>query len=263
MRDSLKYIFLSGFIFLTMFSVTARNRSIERFAEVVDSLHNHIVFPHNIAPGIVLTNIGVDKKEKMLVINYMLNPELVESVVNNASSENGIAQLLRGYDEIFSTSMIDASAGYSIVITSPSADGINMTETVTVPASAIPAVYTKLKNGDYSSLKPYLEMLQSTFSNMRFPLRIVNGVYLTNAFIKGKEAHWVYQIDGSIDKSGFTDAVIQNNRMNLINNLRANMNPDYLMEIEEEGISLHYSYRDEKDNTLFEFIFTAYDLRCP
>ncbi|MDE6322998.1 MAG: hypothetical protein K2L85_02625, partial [Paramuribaculum sp.] len=102
MRNSFKYILLIGYVFLTSPLISARNNSINRFAQVVDSLHDHIVLPQNIAPGIVLTNIGVDKNDKMLVINYMLNPGLVESVARNVSSENGIAQLLTGYDEIFS-----------------------------------------------------------------------------------------------------------------------------------------------------------------
>lgn len=48
------------------------------------------------APGITLTNVGVDRDDKMLVINYTLNPEFVDCVINNISSENGIAQLLTG-----------------------------------------------------------------------------------------------------------------------------------------------------------------------
>lgn len=216
MRMYLKFIFLVvGVIFITH-SLTAKNSKIDRFAEVVDSLHSSIVFPHNMAPGIVLTNIGVDKKEKMLVINYMLNPEFVESVIDNASSENGIAQLLTGYDEIFAISMIEAEAGYKIIVTCPSADGINKTKYATVPASAIPIVYTKLKNGDYSSLKPYLEMLENTFSNMHFPLKVVNGVYLINGFIKDNEANWIYRIEGDIDSSGISDEIIRHNRMSLI-----------------------------------------------
>lgn len=261
MQKYLKYIFLFFGVIFLIHPITAKNNRIDRFAEVVDSLHSSMVFPYNIAPGIVLSNIGVDKKAKMLVINYMLNPELVESVIKNASSENGIAQLLTGYDEIFSTSMIDAKAGCKIIVTCPSADGINKTQFVTVPASAIPIVYSKLKNGDYSSLKPYLEMLENTFANMQLPLKIVNGVYLINGFIKDKEAHWVYRIEGDIDSSNFTDDIVRNNRLNLINNLRANLSSNYLTEIEEQGISLHYTYLNEKDDILFEFIFTANDLK--
>lgn len=261
MRNYLKSILLFVCVIFITHSTTAKNSSIDRFAQVVDSLHSSMVFPYNVAPGIVLTNIGVDKKEKMLVINYTLNPEFVESVIKNASTENGIAQLLTGYDEIFSISMIEAEAGFRTVVTSPSAYGLNSTKFVTVPASAIPIVYSKLKNGDFSSLKPYLEMLQYTFSNMKFPLKVVNGVYLINGFIKDNEANWVYRIEGNIDSSNITDEIIQHNRMNLINNLRANINPDYLIEIEEKGITLHYSYLNETGDILYEFIFTADDLK--
>lgn len=76
--------------------------------------------------------------------------------------------------------MIEADAGCRAIITYPAADGINKTKIVTVPATAIPIVYSKLKNGDFSSLKPYLEMLQTTFSNVKFPLKITNGIYLVN-----------------------------------------------------------------------------------
>ena len=232
-------IFISA-IFITQTS-SAKISKIDRFAQVVDSLHSTMVFPYNVAPGIVLSNIGVDKKDRLLVINYMLNPEFVESVLRNASTENGIAQLLTGYDEIFSISMIEAEVGFRTIVTFPTADGLNSTQFVTVPASAIPIVYSKLKNGDYSSLKPYLEMLENTFSNMQFPLKVVNGVYLINGFIKDNEANWVYRIEGNIDSSNITDDIIQHNRINVLNNLRANLNPDYLSEIEDKGITLHYS----------------------
>lgn len=257
----LKYIFLFVGVIFIIHPITAKDNKIDRFAEVVDSLHSSMVFPYNVAPGIVLTNIGVDKKAKMLVINYTLNPEFVNSVIKNASSENGIAQLLTGYDEIFSISMIEAEAGYKTIVTCPSADGINKTQFVTVPASAIPIVYSKLKNGDYSSLKPYLEMLETTFANMQFPLKVVNGVYLINGYIKDKEAHWVYRIEGNVDSSKITDDIIRNNRMNLINNLRANISPHYLTEIEEQGISLHYTYLNEKDEFLYEVVLTAKELK--
>lgn len=105
MHKYLKFIFLFVCVIFITHSITAKNSSIDRFAEVVDSLHSSMVFPYNVAPGIVLTNIGVDKKDKMLVINYTLNPEFVESVIKNASSENGIAQLLTGYDEILDVLM--------------------------------------------------------------------------------------------------------------------------------------------------------------
>ncbi len=261
MSHCVKYILLLIYLCFSVSSATAQTSNIERFAEVVDSLHSNIVFPYNIGPGIVLTNIGVDKSNKMLVINYLLNPEFVESVVKNASSENGIAQLLTGYDEIFAISMIDAEAGYMINITSPSANGQNTTETIRVPATAIPIVFEKLKNGDTSSLKPYLEMLQSTFSNIHFPLKIVEGIYLTDAFVEGKEANWIYRIEGDIENESLTDTIIQNNRINLINNLRANMSPNYLVEIEEENITLHYTYLDREGTLLFEFRFTADDLK--
>lgn len=261
MRKYLKYIFPFVCVIFITHSISAKNSRIDRFAEVVDSIHSSMVFLYNVAPGIVLTNIGVDKNDKLLVINYTLNPEFVESVIKNASSENGIAQLLTGYDEIFSISMIDAKAGFRTIVTYPTADGLNKTQFVTVPASAIPIVYSKLKNGDFSPLKPYLEMLEFTFSNMKFPLKVVNGVYLINGFIKDKEANWVYRIEGNVDSSNITDDIIQHNRMNLINNLRANINPDYLIEIEEKGITLHYSYLNEKGDLLYEYIFTADDLK--
>ena len=49
--------------------------------------------------------------------------------------------------------------------------------------------------------------------------------------------------------------------MALINNLRANLSPDYLIEIEEKGITLHYSYLNEKGEILYEYIFSANDLK--
>lgn len=261
MRNYRKFIFLFLCLIFITHMITAKNSKIDRFAEVVDSIHSSMVFPYNIAPGLVLTNVGVDRKEKMLVVNYMLNPEVVEAFLKNVSSENGIAQILTGYDEIFSITMIEAEAGYKIIATYPSTDGLNKTQFVTVPASAIPIVYYKLKNGDYSSLKPYLEMLESTFSNMQFPLKLVNGISLINGFIKDKEANWVYRIEGNIDSSNITDDIIRNNRINLINSLRTKISPDYLTEIEEQGISLHYTYLNEKDDVLYEFVFTADDLK--
>lgn len=256
-----KYIFLFVCVIFITNPIAAKNSSVDRFAEVVDSIYGSMVFPYNVAPGIVLTNIGVDKKDKLLVINYTLNPEFVESVLRNASTENGIAQLLTGYDEIFSISMIEPEVGFRTIVTFPTADGVNRTQFVTVPASAIPIVYSKLKNGDFSSLKPYLEMLEDTFSKMKFPLRVVNGVYLINGFIKDKEANWVYRIEGDVDSSNITDDVIQHNRINVLNNLRANLTTNYLSEIEEKEITLHYSYLNEKGDILYEFIFTADDLK--
>ena len=261
MTKYLKYIFLIVCVIFFEQPIAANNNKIDRFAEVVDSIHSSFVFPYNIGPGIIITNIGVDKKDKMLVINYTLNPGIVESIIKNVSSENGIAQLLTGYDEIFSISMIEADAGYKIIITSPSDDGINKTQIVTVPASAITAVYSKLKNGDNSPLKPYLKVLEDSFANMQFPQKIANGVSIINGYVKDKEAHWVYRIEGNIDSSKINDNIIQNNRFNLINNLRSILSPDYLTEIEERGITLHYTYLNDRNDVLFEFVFTANDLK--
>ena len=261
MLNRLKYILLSGCLSLLAPSAIADNRAVDRFAEVVDSLHRHVVFPHNLGPGIVLANVGVDKNEKMLVINYTLNPEFVDAVAENIASENGIAQLLTGYDEIFSTSMIEAEAGCKAILTSPSADGLNKSKIVTVPPAAIPIVYTRLKNGDYSPLQPYLEMLKSTFSNMRFPVQITSGISLTDAYVGDKEAHWIYEIAGEMDASDITEELIRHNRLNLVNNLRSTISQDYLNEIEEKGITLYYKYLNERGEVIFEFAFTADDLK--
>lgn len=260
MKSFLKYILLGIAILFLNPSIKAQVNGIDRFAEVVDSLHQNIVFPYSIAPGIILTNVGVDKNDKMLVINYLLNPEIVDAVVENAPTENGVAQLLSGYDEVFSTSMIEAESGYKIIINSPSSDGINKTKIITVPSTAIPVVYSKLKNGDFSPLKPYLEMLQSSISNMHFPFKIVAGIYCTDAYIKGKEAHWIYLIEGDSDELNFSEEIIQNNRLNLLNNLRANLSENYIEEIKEQGITLHYTYYNEKGEKLFEFVFGRDDL---
>ena len=261
MTKYLKYIFLIVSVIFFEQPIAANKNKIDRFAEVVDSIHSSFVFPYNIGPGIIITNIGVDKKDQMLVINYTLNPCIIESIIKNVSSENGIAQLLTGYDEIFSISMIEAEAGYKVIITSPSDDGINKTQIVTVPASAITAVYSKLKNGDNSPLKPYLKVLEDSFANMQFPQKIANGVSIINGYVKDKEAHWVYRIEGNIDSSKINDNIIQNNRFNLINNLRSILSPDYLTEIEERGITLHYTYLNDRNDVLFEFVFTANDLK--
>lgn len=96
---------------------------------------------------------------------------------------------------------------------------------------------------------------------MKFPLKITNGIYLVNAFIKDKEANWVYRIEGHTNSPDINDDVIKNNRINLINNLRANMSSNYLNEIEEQGISLHYTYLNDAGDILYELRFTAEDLR--
>lgn len=95
----------------------------------------------------------------------------------------------------------------------------------------------------------------------KFPLKITNGIYLVNAFIKDQEAHWVYKIEGHTNSADINDDIIKNNRINLINNLRANMSPNYLNEIEEQGISLHYTYLNDAGDFLYELRFTAEDLR--
>lgn len=239
----------------------AQQSAINRFAEVVDSLHSHIIFPYTVAQGITLMNIGVDTDNKMLVINYMLNPDMVDAVANNAVTDNGIAQLLTGYDEIFSTSMIDAGAGCKIVISSPSKNGDSTSKIVTIPLSRISPVYQKLKNGDFSSLKPYLELLQSTFSDLKFPLKIANGILLTNAYIVNKDVYWMYEIEGEIIADNISDEIIQLNRLNMINSLRSTIAPEYTKEIEEQGIKIHYVYKNNKGEELYDFVFTDEDLR--
>lgn len=248
------------FSFCAQFT-NAQKSAINRFAEIVDSLHRNIVFPYTVAQGITLTNVGVDTDSKMLVINYMLNAEMVDAVASNATTENGIAQLLTGYDEIFSTSMINAEAGCKIIISSPSNNGGNESKIVTIPPSAIPAVYHKLKNGDFSSLKPYLELLQSTFSNLKFPVKIANGINLTNAYIVNKDIYWLYEIEGEMVAANISNEIIRHNRLNLINSLRSVISPDYMTEIEEQGITIHYIYKNCMGETLYEFIFTADDLK--
>lgn len=39
------------------------------------------------------------------------------------------------------------------------------------------------------------------------------------------------------------------------------MSPNYLNEIEEQGISLHYTYLNDAGDILYELRFTAEDLR--
>lgn len=96
---------------------------------------------------------------------------------------------------------------------------------------------------------------------MQFPVKIANGIYLINAIIKDKEVDWIYKVDGDIKASDISDTIIQNNRNSLINTLRSNMSPDYLIEIEEKGISLRYSYFNERGDLLYELILTAEDLK--
>ncbi|MDE6042799.1 MAG: hypothetical protein K2G07_04535 [Muribaculaceae bacterium] len=240
-------------------SLSAHNSAVERFAVIVDSLHKHIVLPLNIAPGIVLTNIGVDKDENSLVINYMLNPELVDAVVANASSENGVAQLLTGYDEIFAQSMIEADACAKIVITSPSSDGKNNIHTVTIPVSDIKMVYHKLKKGDASPLMPYLEALKSTFSNMQFPVKIVEGINMINVNVIENEVCYTYKFEVNVDASKITDNLLLSSRQMTLANLRANLIPEYIAEIKEKGIKIRYNYLNNNGEALYEFVFSAED----
>lgn len=256
-----KYIFLIAFLLLCSSAVKAQKSNIERLAEVVDSLHSNIVYPYNIAQGLVITNVGVDKTEKMLVVNYLLNSNLVETFAKNIASENGIAQILTGYDEIFSKSMIDAEAGFKIIITSPAADGSNTSKIVTIPADSIPIVYNKLKNGDSSPLLPYLEMLRTSISNMQLPMKIANGISLVNAFINDKDANWIYQFENDFNLSNLSETELRNNRLKMINNLRSSIDPHYIIEMEEQGITLHYTYLDKNGDKLYEVIISSEDLK--
>ena len=263
MMKYLKSVILIGCFFMCLPSLGAKNKAVERLAEVVDSLHRGIYYPYTMSLSMTLTNVGVDKKDKMVVFSFISSQGMEESLGKMLASENGTAQMLASYDEILALSMLEAKAGFKYFISGPAADGKTKTTTIKVSPSEVSAMYYKLKNGEFSPIQPYLEMIQSTISNTSIPLNMGNGNTLSNAYIKDNEIHWVYTLDDSVAEfnRNLPESSLQEKRRNIVNTLGKNMAPVYLKEMEEKGITTYFTYLDKQGNLLFELIITADDYK--
>ena len=172
------------------------------------------------------------------------------------NSDRNIARIISGISAEILQKHIDNEVGVKYVYRDTDSKGI-FTE-IEVSHERMKEIKEKLTNGD---IRPYtiMELLNIEMSKYEYPAQIDENIWLTNAYIDGKNVFYEATIDGDLSDWILTDEEVEEVRQDVLESLLGSGMKLYKYELEREGVTFTYSYKDSSGKEFMRLVFTSDD----
>lgn len=209
--------------------------------------------------GIFIDDILI--KNDMIVYSCQLPNEMWETMSlgkEAPTSDRNMARVISNVDNKFVQRFIDTGFGLKYIYKSSETGEILME--IEMSAEKLEEISNKLKNGQ---IEPYtmIELSQMELARMEIPSQIEEGVWLTDAYIKGNNIYYIATIENEIEKEDLSYADIEEMKEGCIEGIREEklitMNKK---EVIKENIHFIYVYKDSRGVELARIDITPKDI---
>lgn len=221
-----------------------RNREREKIVNELLMLKNEL--PQEIDnTGIVITDANVDGDT--LVCSCTMtegNWDLIKPTVDKANNDRNVARVVESMDESYINKLIAGGMGFKYIYRHK--DSNKYLFSVTVAPERLKDIKDRMDRG---VLKPYnlLELSQMEIDKMKFPCKIDEEVWLTNAYIRSNSIFYEGKVDAEIEPSESSAADVADMRQGVIEGLKEEpLLKVHKKSIVSEGIHFVYIFRDSR-----------------
>lgn len=170
--------------------------------------------------------------------------EMMQLSYKEANSDRNVARVVESLDGTCLDKLIAAGLGFKYIFTLQGT-GKHLLE-VCVSADRLKDVKDRMDRG---VLKPYtmLELSKIEIDNMTFPTKIEEGVWLTNAYIRGNSVYYEAKVDAAVNPNYISAADVAEMRRGVIEGLKEEkLIMAHNKDIVGEGIHFVYIYKDTR-----------------
>ena len=207
--------------------------------------------------GILLTDIDIED-DYIVYVADLTREEWADRFLpyEATNSDRNIARIISGISAEILQKHIDNEVGVKYVYRDTDSKGI-FTE-IEVSHERMKEIKEKLVNGD---IRPYtiMELLNIEISKYEYPAQIDENIWLTNAYIDGKNVFYEATIDGDLSDWILTDEEVEEVRQDVLESLLESGMKLYKYELEREGVTFTYSYKDASGKEFMRLVFTSDD----
>lgn len=216
--------------------------------------------PYNI-PGTSISITDIEVEQDIIAYTCKVGTEdwnamSLASEVSN--SDRNMARVISNVSNEAVDKFINHGLGLKYIYTSD-ITGETLLE-VEMSAEKMKEIRDKVNSGE---IQPYtmLELSQMEIAKMEIPSQIDEGVWMTDAYIKGNKIYYVATIENEIDASDLSSSDLREMKEGLIEDLK---NEGLLMahkkEIVKENIHIVYVYKDSRGKEFAKIDIGPYDL---
>lgn len=161
-----------------------------------------------------------------------------------STSDRNMARVISNLDKKYIQKFIDTGFGLKYIYKSSETGDIF--GEIEMSAEKLEEISIKLKNGE---IEPYsmIELSQIELAKMEIPTQIDEGIWLTDAYIKGNNIYYISTIENVIDKETLSYADIEKMKEGCIEGIREEILINmHKKEVIKENIHFIYVYKDSR-----------------
>ena len=208
---------------------------------------------------IKMTEVSVDGDLAVVVLELpqeVLGAQFLDRD-DAANSDKNIARMLSGVKRDFVEKLIQGGLGIKYIY-----KDIETGETLlTIEADAkrIKQIQDGIESG---SITPYstLEVFQLEIDSYDFPCEMGEGVWLTDAYIKGNTVYYIASVDVSWESGDLSSEELREMKQGIVDGLNASLFGIHKEGMEQGGITIVYVYKNSYGEEYARVEITADDI---
>ncbi len=194
--------------------------------------------------GIYVDDVQIEKD--MIVYSFLYPDEMLEVISLNketSTSDRNLARTISYFGKLVQ-SYIDAGFGLKFIYKSSETREVLME--IEMSPEKLEEISKKLQNGE---IEPYtlIELTRMELARMDVPVQIDEGVWLTDAYVKGNNIYYIATIENEIDKENISYSDIEEIKEGCIESIREErLFAVHKEEIFRENIHFISVYKDNR-----------------
>lgn len=266
MRKNSFFIHLALLVLMVAFTTSCLNNPTQQKAKVREQLQKEIKSFQKRLPlpveGTGISIIGMDLNDDIVVYTYSVSEEDWENMAGSEELANSDKNLARIVDNVPSASLdLFIKYGLGLKMIYKSKESGETLRELEIPADKLKEIKEKTSKGELEAFS-FLELTKMELTEMKFPSELEDGIWMTDAYVKGNTVYYVVKIDRKIDPSALSSADKAEMKQQLIRDLKAeNSIMIHKDEIVKEDVHIVYIYNDKSGKEILKVDIKPSDLK--
>lgn len=250
MKATNKFFYICMFVFTCVVSSCNNskkaNNNFERqeIISEIESYKSQLPIEIN-GSGIFIDDIQIE--DNMIVYSCKFPHEMWETMYlgkDESTSDRNMARVISNFDSELVQKFIDIGLGLKYIYKSAETGEILME--IEMSSEKMEEISRKLQNDE---IEPYtmIELSQMELAKMEIPSQLEEGVWLTDAYVKGNNIYYIATIENEIDKEDLSYADLEEIKEGCVEGLREEkIIALHKKEVIRENIHFIYIYKDSR-----------------
>ena len=266
MRKNSFFIHLALLVLMVVFTTSCLNNPTQQKAKVREQLQKEIESFQKQLPlpveGTGISITGMDLNDDIISYTYSVSEENWKEIAGPeeiANSDKNLARIFNNIPRAAADLFVKHGLGLKMIYKSKeSGETLRVLE---IPADKLKEIKEKTDKGELDAYS-LLELTKMEIAEMKFPAKLEDGVWMTNAYVKGNSICYEAKLDEKLNPSDLSSSDKANMKKELIKGLKEEGNlMIHKQEILKEDIHFVYIYNDKRGVELTRIDISPSDLK--